>query len=330
MSRRSRLVVVALVSLVLSGDGTASAQNPTAGRISLGGEEVTVGAPLWIWDAEAQFLSFAFFPDPPPPGTEEQAREFGDWYFDLPGRRVVLDVEFEAGQSMAMADQVTSCRVSAIGFRTELDLMGRAAECHILSIGGLLRPGGGVIGVIQGAGEGYSLFLPFSMTMGDILTAGAGAAAPPAARPPLPPNTVEGTASFDGQTVTVTHGLAWWDEPRGQVRLGLFEREPPAGMLADLQGGSWGEGGPVVVLNLEVARRATIDAASVDYCYVGVSFPRGGTFSHNTNAQGCGLDEFGGEIAPGGHVIAGLAGQATGPQDKPYTWTLRFNLPLAR
>jgi hypothetical protein len=323
------MVVVALVSLVLSGDGTAFAQNPPGGRVAIGGEEVALAAPLWIWDAEAQFLSFAFFPDPPPPGAEEKAREFGDWYFDLPGRRVVLDVEFEAGQSMAMADQVTSCRVSAIGFRAELDLTGRAADCHILSIGGLLRPGGGVIGVVQGEGAGYSLHLPFSMTMGDIMT-GTGAVAPPAARPPLPSNTVEGTADFDGQTVTVTHGLAWWDERRGQVRLGLFEREPPAGMLADLQGGSWGAGGPVVVLNLEVERRASVDVASVDYCYIGLSFPRGGTIGNNTNAQGCGLDEFGGEIAPGGHVIAGLSGQATGPQDKPYTWTLRFNLPLVR
>jgi hypothetical protein len=166
VSRRSRMVVVALVSLVLSGDGTAFAQNPPGGRVAIGGEEVALAAPLWIWDAEAQFLSFAFFPDPPPPGAEEKAREFGDWYFDLPGRRVVLDVEFEAGQSMAMADQVTSCRVSAIGFRAELDLTGRAADCHILSIGGLLRPGGGVIGVVQGEGAGYSLHLPFSMTMG--------------------------------------------------------------------------------------------------------------------------------------------------------------------
>ncbi len=329
MSRRNRLVVAVLAGIVLVGSGTTSAQHPTEGRISLGGEDVTVGAPLWIWDAEAQFLSFAFFPEPPPPGTEEKAREVGDWYFDLPGRRVVLDVEFEAGQSMAMADQVTSCRVSAIGFRAELELSGRAAECHILSIGGLLRPGAGVIGVVHGEGKGYSLFLPFSMTMGDIMTAGTGATAPPA-RPPLPSNTVEGTASFDGQTVTVTHGLAWWDDTRGQVRIGLFEREPPAGMLADMQGGSWGEGGPVVVLHLEVAREAPVGVASVDYCYVGVSFPRGGTFSHNTNAQGCGLDEFGGEITPGGHVIARLAGRATGPQDKPYTWTLRFNLPLAR
>jgi hypothetical protein len=329
VSRRIRLVAVALTGLVLAGGGTALAQSPQGGRISIGGEEVALGAPLWIWDAEAQFLSFAFFTDPPSPDLEEAARRAGHWD-DLPGRRVLFDLEFTAGQSMAMADQVVSCRLTAIGFRAELELEGRASDCHILSVGGLLRPGGGVIGVLQGDGAGYSLFLPFSMTMGDVMTAGAGGAAPPAARPPLPSNTVEGTATFDGQTLTVTHGLAWWDEPRGQVRLGLFEREPPAGMLADMQGGSWGEGGPVVLLHFEVAREATVSVASVDYCYVSVSFPRGGVIGNNTNAQGCGLDEFGGEIVPGGHVAAGLSGQASGPGDKPYTWTLRFNLPLAR
>lgn len=76
-------------------------------------------------------------------------------------------------------------------------------------------------------------------------------AQPPAATPApalpdvlaMAPNTAAGTGTFTGQTLRITHGLAWVSGEKFEVA--LFDRVPAAGMLAELKTGSWGDAGPV-------------------------------------------------------------------------------------
>jgi hypothetical protein len=198
-----------------------------------------------------------------------------------------------------------------------------------VSVGGLFAPFGSVIGLIQGEGASYTVRLPFTMSIDEVTGTSGPGMAPEPALPPLPPDTAEGSASFDGQQLSVTHGLAWWDAGREQVRVALFAQEPPPGMLAALRAGSWGDGGPVVQVHLEVPGGVATAAAPDAYCYVGTSFPRGGAISFNTSAKECGLSGLAGEITAGGQVTARLQGESQGPADKMVSWQLRFNLPIA-
>jgi hypothetical protein len=142
--------------------------------------------------------------------------------------------------------------------------------------------------------------------------------------------TVSGGAAFAGQRTATTHGLAWWKADTNELRLALFERPPPEGMLAELRAGEWGEGGPVMTIHLRLDPGLPGGPAAVTYCYLDATFPRGGVMGTNTNAEGCGLALLEGDLRPGGHVVAALKGEAVGPGDQPYAWEVRLDLPIAK
>jgi hypothetical protein len=310
---RSPLPLGALAVLLLP--SAVPAQDPFAGRATVGTETVTFDAPTGAFDAAAARVSVSF----------KSARS---------GATILADFTFTPGSASAMAEQMKSCRVSFRGFKRPLELSGGVRECHVSSIGGFLRPGGALIGLIEGAGAGYSVRLPFSVSIpgGSLTTAGdpPEPGPPPVPAAPAPPaNTVSGSASYDGQAQRFTHGLAWWDAENNQVSLGFFDHAPRAGLLAELRTGSWGEGGPTMTLWFRFEGAPRPDPAAITYCFVSTDWPKGGSLSNNTDGKGCGVVQVGGELKAGGHVTAKVKGQATGPRG-PYSWDLAFNLPIAK
>jgi hypothetical protein len=203
------------------------------------------------------------------------------------------------------------------------------------------------IGLVQGQGRDYNVRLPFTVAFVEGQTGRPSAATAPApaavpaptpapraaapAAPTIPANTVTGTATYNGQKLTVSRGLAWLKASDNQVELALFDRAPRAGILAELRSGTWGEGGPIVTMSLRITRGAPMTPAAVTYCYVNVDFPKGGPMGTGTNnAAGCGLTVLDGDGKAGGTIAARLKSQAMGPGDRPFTWDLQFNLPVAK
>lgn len=316
------------------------AQDPSQGRVTLAGEAVTFAPPVAFWDPSRNRVSVAFYTQPLPADAEASARKAGQWPPRPGSPTVILDVDFAPGSMSAMDSQVRACHVSFHGFRSQLDLKGSAKDCHIFSIGGLLRPGGAMVGVLQGEGPTYSLRLPFSAAFLDagVPTTPAASAAPAVSTAPAAPtapaiaaNTASGTASYNGQRLTLTHGLAAWNAKDNEVRVWLFEQAPRAGILKDLLAGSWGDGGPTMTIYLRLAPGGPVAPASITYCYVDVTFPKGGPIGRNVNsAAACGLTQLGGEPRAGGTVLAQIAGSGPAPQDRTFSWDVRFHLPIAR
>ena len=153
----------------------------------------------------------------------------------------------------------------------------------------------------------------------------------PQASRPVPANTASGTAVYEGTTVKFSHGLAFWKADTHQVRVGLFNHTPPAGILAGMRAGSWGEDGPIATLYFELKPGTPVSPANIEYCFVDVSFPKDGPMGWNANsAKSCGITSLSGDFKPGGRIAAQLKGQALGSQNKPFSWDLRLNLPIAR
>lgn len=153
----------------------------------------------------------------------------------------------------------------------------------------------------------------------------------PPASAPNAASTVSGRARYEGTTVTFTHGLAWWKADDRQVRVGLFNHTPPAGILAKMRAGSWGDDGPIGTLYFEIKPDAPVAPANIKYCFVDVSFPKNGPMGWNaSSAQACGITSLSGDFKPGGRVTARMNGQAMGSENKPFSWDLRFSLPIAR
>jgi hypothetical protein len=332
MRTQRRVAAVFLACATAGGARWALAQDPAEGKVSLGGESATFSTALGFWNPLKNRVSVALFSAKPPGGVEEASRRAGRWDVASLGPTVVMDLDFVPGTTSAVVGQLASCRVAFSGFRSRLELKGSAKECAIQFIGGLLGPEGAVVGVLQGQGKAYSFRLPFSAAFGASSVPVGGdstASASPAASPAIPPGTASGSASFAGQRRTFTQGLAWWNAEKNEVNVALFDHAPPPGILADLRSGSWGEGGPGMTLQLRFTAGAPLAASGVDYCYVGVSFPKGGPIGKNTNARGCGFSELGGDAKAGGNVTARLRGEDTGPGDKPYSWEAGFNLPIA-
>ncbi len=147
------------------------------------------------------------------------------------------------------------------------------------------------------------------------------------AQAPLPAGAAVGTATFSGQTLHFTHGLAWVDNDKFNVA--LFERTPREGILAELKSGAWGEEGPAALLSF-MLDTGKMGAAGINYCFVNLTFPSGGPMSLNVNhAHECGLTEIGGELKPGGRIAARLQGSTSIDNRPPMTWDLHFNLPLS-
>jgi hypothetical protein len=309
------------------------AQDPTASRVTLDTETVTFGAPVGLFDADNNRVSMAFFARPPGTDAEASARRALAWSPDSGGAAVVIDLTFTPDSTNGMVQQLKACRVRFRGFQHgPMDIEGGARECHIVSTGGMLRPGGAMMGLMEGQGAGYSFRLPFSVVFpaspDEDASAPAASSAP--AAPTIPPDTVSGSASYDGQKLGFTHGLAWWDAENTQVNLAFFDHAPPAGILADLRSGSWGEGGPRLSLDLRFEGPPRGEPSAITYCFVNIDWPRGGPMGNNTDGKGCGVAEVGGDLRAGGTVAAKVKGQATGPGDKPYSWDLIFNLPIEK
>lgn len=318
------------VLVIARGLVAVPAQDPSKGRATVAGQEAVFVDPVGFWNPAAHRASIAFVSRPLGPAVEATSRQAGAWNVSGAGPAVVLTLEFKPTSMSGMVNDLVSCRMTFVGFTTPLEIAGGAEQCHVISSGGMLRGGGALIGLLEGKGATYSYRLPFSVAFMEAVTA-PGPAVPVAATPPpaVAPHTVAGTAEYNGQKLTVSQGLAWWTTKDSQIELGLFDRAPRAGILKELRSGEWGAGGPVITMTLRVAQGAAPTPASVSYCYVNVTFPKGGPLGVNTNGKGCGLSVIGGELKPGGNVIAVLKGQAPGPNDKPYSWDLRMNLPIA-
>jgi hypothetical protein len=341
MPLRRHFVFMAFAVFLAVNAWPALAQDPTRGQVTVGGQAVAFGPPLGLFDQAQNRVSLAFVSKPLPPDVEAASRAALAWDVRGAGPAVVIDLEFTPGAFSAMVGQLTACSVVVHGFRAPLSLTGSAQDCHVTSIGGLLRPMGGVIGLLEGEGPTYALRLPFSMSLPAASTTATAAesqasperpaATPPAAAPGIPLHTVAGFGTFTGQKPTVTHGFAWWVAEDNEVRLALFDHAPSASMMAEVRSGSWGEGGPIMTITVRLKPGVQPGPEAVTYCYVDVRFPKGGPMALNTNsATRCGLTDMGGDPRAGGSFAAQLRGQAPGPGDQPFTWNVRFHLPIAR
>ena len=343
MVRASRTWVRVIgLAVMLGATGEAAAQDPSRGEVTIAGQRVVLAPAVGLLDEARSRVAIAFYATPIPAVVESANRRAGQWNPSASLPSVVVDLEFTPGSTSGMVQQLRSCRARFTGFRAPLELSGGATECHLISVGGMLRAPGGMAGVMQGQGANYSIRLPFSLSF-----AGDGAApapqttsAPaPAPRPaaatavaaaPIAANTATGTAVFEGQTLKITHGLAWYEAEDSDVELAFFDHVPSARMLADLRSGSWGEGGPTVLATLRFDRGKPPSAATVTYCYVNPIFPGGRSMAYNGDARRCGLADLTTTAQPGGTVTARLKGTWPGAGGKPFSWDLAFNLPIAK
>jgi hypothetical protein len=308
----------------------AQAPRPT---LTVGAQIATFADAVALFDEGQARVSVLFPRVALSPDVEAAARATGSWAEAAAtvAPAVIADLAYTPGSTSGMVAQLKSCRLTAVGFKTPWQLTGSADQCHVISIGGFLKSGGGIAGLLEGKGSGYALRLPFALA---LMEAAATSAAPPPsavtpAAPPVPLGTVTGVATYLGQTITLTHAIAWWAEKQGQVRVALFDHAPPAGILTDLRAGSWGDGGPVAQFHVGFADGPARDLSGVDYCFVNVTFPKGGPMGINTRAAGCGLTVLSTDARPGGHIVAVLKNSTRGPA-ADYTWDLTLHVPIAK
>lgn len=322
---------MSVAALLLAVPAAATAQAPPAPRATVRGAATTFLPPLGLWDADAHTARLLFVTTPLAPEAEAAARRDGAWPEDGIGPAITLDLTFAEGRYSAALPDLASCALAFHAFRNPpADVVGEGNACHLVSTGGRLQPAGMLIGLAEGTGTGYDVRLPFSVMFppAATTTAAPATAAPVEVAPPVPLGAVTGTGTFMGQTLTFTHGLAWFTAERLEVA--LFTHPPAAGMLAELRTGSWGEGGPAATLSFEFDR-ATPGPAAVTYCFVNLTFPKGGPMSLNVNqASGCGLTTFTGVLTAGGAVAAQLTGSAAMRDRQPMAWRLAFHLPIAK
>ena len=308
-------------------------------QATVGGQTVIFAPPVGSYDPDQNAASMLYVTTPMSAAQEASAREDGSWPLDGVGPAVKVTLTFVPGKFSGAVADLDRCWIGINGFKGDfVEISGTAVDCHLVSVGGRLQPGGMLVGLLEGKGQGYAFRLPFAPMFPSAATTDSTAttAAPPTP-PPAPavpdvpamaPNTAAGAGTFTGQTLRITHGLAWVSGEKFEVA--LFDRAPGAGMLAELKTGSWGDGGPIATLTFMLDAGKSGPAA-VSYCYVNFSFPKGGPMGVNFNeAKRCGLTAIGGEWKAGGHITAALAGSAPMRDDLPMAWNLRFNLPLAR
>ena len=332
-------VVSALTLVGLFVVPVAARQGPPP-RTTVGAQAVTFQAPLALWDPATNTVKLLYATKPLTPAQDVEARRARAWPSAGLGPGATVDLQFAPGTASGMVNDVVGCRLGFSGFGSApVVVTGKAPDCHLISTGGRLMAGGMLIGLIEGKGRGYDARLPFSaMFPADAPAAPAVAAATTAApvtatasRPAAPaiaPNTVSGSGTYTGQTLKFTHGLAW--SGKNGIEIALFDHTPRANMLAELRTGSWGDGGPTATLTIAV-EPGRVGPAAVSYCYVNLEFPSGGPMGLNkNNAAGCGLTEISGTFSPGGSILARLKGSAPMRDNKPMTWDLQFNLPIAK
>jgi len=153
-----RLLVVAGLSLP---GASALAQGPPP-RATVAGTAATFQAPLGLWDAEAHTVRIIFPTRPVAADVEAAARRDGGWPADGGGPVALVELVYAAGQYSAAMQDVESCSIELLGFSGEpVEVSGAAKDCHLVSTGGRLQPAGMLIGLIEGAGKGYDVRLPF-------------------------------------------------------------------------------------------------------------------------------------------------------------------------
>lgn len=337
----SRRLAPCLVLAALATAGVRPAAQGPAPTMTVRDQTATLSSPLAMLNEPTSAVSILFASTPPSAAAEAAARAAGAWTGTLAqtGPSVVVDLAFTPGSTSGLVGQLTACAITAHGFRAPLAIAGNAAACHIVSVGGLLKSGGGMAGLLEGKGEGYALRLPFAMALGESLatTAAAAPAAPDVTRaavpavpaaPAVPLNTVTGTGTYQGQTVKVTHGLAWWAAAENELRVELFDKAPRPGLIENARKGEYdGPDAPIVSVFLGFDGPGR-DLASANYCFVNVTFPKGGPIGLNTKPKGCGLEVLTTTGQPGGTVVAVLKGGGPGPAG-PVSWDVRYHLPIA-
>lgn len=319
----------------------SQAQTITQGQASVSGQSVTFEPAVGLWDPEQNTASLLYVTKALSAADEAQARRDGSWPLDGVGPAIKVSLSFVPGKFSAAMNELDRCWVGINGFKGQpIEISGNAPDCHLISTGGRLQPGGMLMGLLEGKGNGYSYRLPFSVMFpaGAGPTTAAAAPAPPAATPParpaapagppISPNSAAGTGTYMGQTLRFTHGLAW--RTGDKIEIALFDHAPRANILAELRTGTWGDGGPAGVMTL-MADTTKQGPPAVTYCFVSLDSPKGGPMGINVNdARSCGLTELSGTLTAGGSVAARLAGSAPMRDKQPMAWDLRFNLPIAK
>lgn len=300
--------------------------------LTVAGQKQTFAPAVAFFDAENTRVSLLYTPQPVDPDLEALHREKGTWE-DLAwtaSTAVVVDLLYAPGNTSGLVNALKGCTISSTGFKKDLALEGKnGAECHIVSVGGMLRVDGGIAGLISGKGDQYEVYLPFAIS----LPAGGGesakSAAPRAAAPPaIALNTVRGTGLYQGQTVSMTHAIALWTEEKKELSVDFFDHPPSPGMVAASRERTWGEESPVASFQVRFDG-AGRGLDSVNYCYMNVTFPKGGPIGTNTNAEGCGLGALVTNGKPGGTALAVMKGGMDGP-DGPIQWDIQFHVPIAK
>ena len=324
----------AVVFALLAAPGPLAGQMPPP-TLTVGGQTATFAAPLGLFDAGTARMSVLFPRVPLAPEAEAAARASGSWE-QVAGTvtpAVIADFDYTPGSTSGLVGDLKGCRLKAVGFASAWSLEGDAAHCHVVSIGGLLRPNGGIAGLLEGKGSGYSLRLPFAIA---LLTAPAEAAASPGApaAPDTPLGTVRATATYKGQTVRATHGLAWWDTEEGRpvLDITLFDHAPAAESVAAAAAGRSGDEQSAMVLSL-VFRGTGRDLDSLEQCSWTVDFPETGfnqIFATEQPRESCGFVSlaFPSTPKPHGAVHLRLRGD-DGDDEAPFAWDLELHLPLA-
>lgn len=345
MPLRTSLRLALTLTAVAAAASPALAQGP-APTLTVKDQTVSFVSPLAMLDEQTSAVSLLFASRAPSAAAEAKARAAGAWAGLLAeaGPAVVVDFGFTPGSVSGLVGQLTACAITAYGFRAPLALAGGASACHIVSVGGMLKSPGGMAGLIEGTAAGYAMRLPFAVSFGDAVTsaspsvtpaapasapAAVGASAGTGPAPALPLDTAKGAGTYQGQTVTVTHGLAWWAAGQKQLRIALFNRAPGAGVLAAARKGEFdGDDAPVATVYVGFPG-AGRDLASADYCFVNVTFPKGGPIGVNTSPKDCGLTTLATSGQPGGAVHAVLKGSGAAPVGR-FSWDLEFHLPIAK
>lgn len=322
------LAAVAVLGIV----ECASAQVPPP-SLTVAGQKATFAPAVAFFDAETARVSVLFAHAPLSADAEARERATGSWE-DAAGASapsVIVDLLYTPGSTSGLVSSLKGCAIHSFGFKKDLNLKGaNGQECHVLSIGGMIRTDGGIAGLLTGQSAQYSLYLPLAVSL-PAGSGGDGSAARKVAKAAatLPLNTVKGTGTYQGQTIRATHALAWWDAEKTGLRAALFDHAPKAGTLTGARKGEYsGDDIPLFLLDIRFSG-AGRDLSSADYCFVNTSFPKGGPIGTNTDPKGCGITSLITDGKPGGAAQVVMKGSMNGP-DGPVTFDVQFHVPLAK
>ncbi|MGE3470615.1 MAG: hypothetical protein AB7O28_09720, partial [Vicinamibacterales bacterium] len=166
----TRILAVS-IAVLLATPPLAVAQG-IAPTLTVAGQAETF-APAVFLLAPGPRVSALFAKTPLPPDVEASARASGSWERVALGvaPAVIVDFEYTPGSTSGLVGELKRCRLTAVGFKSKWQVSGTGAQCHIVSVGGLLKSGGGIAGLMEGKGQGYALRLPFAGALMEASTA---------------------------------------------------------------------------------------------------------------------------------------------------------------